>query len=92
MYENIKNIYQHAGKCDDQQKLKDIIDHTMVSNPEGVTDNSTNVPMTSKPVKESSARKSLSLFTNKLDFNPKTEKCCIVAEKSTHRTMKVSTS
>ena len=22
---NIKNIHQHAGKCDDQQKFKDII-------------------------------------------------------------------
>ena len=22
---NIKKIYQHAGKCDDQQKFKDII-------------------------------------------------------------------
>ena len=22
---NIKNIYQHAGKCDDQQNIKDII-------------------------------------------------------------------
>ena len=23
---NIKKIYQHAGKCDDQQNLKDILD------------------------------------------------------------------
>ena len=28
---NIKNIYQHAGKCDDQQNLKDILDAAMVS-------------------------------------------------------------
>ena len=28
---NIKNIYQHAGKCNDQQKLKDILDAAMVS-------------------------------------------------------------
>ena len=42
---NIKKIYQHAGKCDDQQKLKDILDADMVLTPEGVTDNSTNVPM-----------------------------------------------
>ena len=32
---NIKKIYEHAGKCDDQQNLKDIIDATMVSTPEG---------------------------------------------------------
>ena len=33
---NTKNIYQHAGKCDDQQNLKDIIDAAIVSTPEGV--------------------------------------------------------
>ena len=31
---NIKYIYQHAGKCDDQQNLKDILDADMVSTPE----------------------------------------------------------
>ena len=30
---NIKNIYQHAVKCNDQQNLKDIIDAAMVSTP-----------------------------------------------------------
>ena len=30
---NIKKIYQHAGKCDDQQNLKDIIDASVVSTP-----------------------------------------------------------
>ena len=43
---NIKKIYQHAGKCDDQQNLKDIIDASILSNPERVTDNSPNVHMT----------------------------------------------
>ena len=47
---NIKKIYQHAGKCDDQQNLKDITDADILSTPEGVTDNSPNVQMTSKPV------------------------------------------
>ena len=64
---NIKKIYQHAGKCDDQQNLKDIIDAAILSTPEGVTDNSPNVHMSSKPVKKPSARKSLRLFTNVLD-------------------------
>ena len=27
---NIKKIYQHAGKCDDQKNFKDIIDADMV--------------------------------------------------------------
>ena len=44
---NIKKIYQHAGKCDDQQKLKDIIDAVILSTTEGVTDNSPNVHMPS---------------------------------------------
>ena len=35
---NIKKIYQHAGKCDDQQNFKDIIYSDMVSTPEEVTD------------------------------------------------------
>ena len=30
---NIKKIYQHAGKWEDQQKLKDIIDDAMASTP-----------------------------------------------------------
>ena len=47
---NTKNIYQHAGKCDDQQNLKDIIDAAILSTPEGVTDNSPNVHTASRPV------------------------------------------
>ena len=89
---NIKNIYQHAGKCEDQQNLKDIIDATILSNPEGVTYGSPNVPMTSKPVKKPSARKSLCLFTNILDVKNRTAKHRIVAEKSECKSMKVGTS
>ena len=44
---NIKKIYQHAGKCDDQQNIKDIIDAAILSNPEGVTNHSPNVHLTS---------------------------------------------
>ena len=47
---NIKKIYQQAGKCDGQQNLKDIIDSAMVSTPEEVKDDSPHVPMTSTPV------------------------------------------
>ena len=45
---NIKNIYQHAGKCDDQQNLKDIIDADILSTPEGVTYHNPNVHLTSE--------------------------------------------
>ena len=34
MYEEHKKIYQHAGKCDNQQKHKDILDADMVPTPE----------------------------------------------------------
>ena len=71
---NIRKIYQHTGKCDDKKNLKDIIDAAILSTPEGVTDNSPNVHMTSTPVKKQSARKSLYLFTNILDVQPKTAK------------------
>ena len=49
---NIKKIYQHAGKRDDQQNINDIIDSTMVLTPERVTDDSHNVPMTSSAVQK----------------------------------------
>ena len=31
---NIIYIYQHASKCDDQQKIKDVLEAAMGSNPE----------------------------------------------------------
>ena len=69
--ENIKILYKQAGKCDEQQQLKDIIEADMVSTPEGLTNNSPISPMKSKPVKKPSARKSLCMFTNILDVNKK---------------------
>ena len=86
---NIKNIYQHVGKCDDKQKLKGIIDAAILSTPKGFTDNIPNVPMTSTPVKKPSARKSLCIFTKILDVKTKTEKRRIVAAKSRRIAMKV---
>ena len=44
---NIKKIYQHAGKCDDQKNLKDIIDAAILSTPAGVTNHSPNVHLKS---------------------------------------------
>ena len=79
---NIKRIYQHAGKCDDQQNLKDITEAAIISTPEGLTDKIPNVPMTLTPVNKPSARKSLCLFTNILDVQPKKSKRRFVAAKS----------
>ena len=89
---NIKKIYQHAGKCDYQQNLKYIINAAMLLTPEGVTDDSPNVPMTSTPVNKPSARKSLCLFTNILDVKPTTEKRRFVAAESRRKAMKVCNS
>ena len=55
--ENIKKIYKQAGKCDDQQQFKDILEDDMFSTPEGFTNDSPISPMTSTPVKKPRARK-----------------------------------
>ena len=89
---NIKNIYQHAGKFDDQQNIKDILEAAILSTPVGFTENSTNAPTPSTPVKKPSARKSLCLFTNILAVKPTTAKRCFVAAKSRRKAMKVCNS
>ena len=86
---NTKKIYQHTGKFDDQQNLKDILESALLSNPEGFTDNSPNVHIPSTPFKKPSTRKSLCLFTNILDVKPKTEKRRFVAAKSIRKATKV---
>ena len=65
--ENIKKIYKQAGKCENQQQLKYILEVDMVSTPGLFTNNSTISPMTSTSVKKPRAQKSLCLFTNILD-------------------------
>ena len=44
--QKIKNLYKYSSKCDYQQKYKAIIEESMVSTPEGFTDNS---PMSPGP-------------------------------------------
>ena len=36
---NVKKIYQHEGKCDDQKNLKDILEVDILSTPEGFSYN-----------------------------------------------------
>ena len=55
--ENIKKLYKQAGKCDYQQKFKDILESAMVSIPEGFTDESPISPITSTPVKKQRDKK-----------------------------------
>ena len=61
--QNINKLYKHAEKCNNQQQLKDILEATMVSTPEGFTYNSPISPTKPTPVKKPSARKSLCLLT-----------------------------
>ena len=88
-FNNIKYIYPYAGKCDDQQNLKDVLDADMVLTPELVIDDIPLVTMISTPVKKPSARKTLFFFTNILNVKKKTEKRRVVAAKSKRRSMKV---
>ena len=89
---NIKNKYQHAGKRDDQQNLKDILEAALLPTPEGFTDYSPNVHMKSSPLKKPNTRKSLCLFTNILDVQPKTGKRRFVAAESKHKAMNAGNS
>ena len=70
--QNINKLYKHSGKCDNQKQFKDILDAAMVSTTEGFNYNSPISPMTSTPVKITSAIKSLCLFTNILYVKKKT--------------------
>ena len=69
-----------------------LIDAYILSTPEGVTDNSPNVHLTSSPVKKPSDRKSLWLFTNILGVKQKTAKRHIGAAKYKRRAIKFSNS
>ena len=44
--QNTNKLYKHAGKCDDQQQLKYILEADMVYTPEVLTNNSPIYPMT----------------------------------------------
>ena len=62
--QNINKLYKHAGKCNNQQQFKDIIETAMVSTTGLFTDTSPISPMNPETLKKPSARKSLCLFTN----------------------------
>ena len=74
-----------AGKCDDQQKCKAIIEATIVSTTEGFIDNS---PISSGPyvpVKQPNARKSFCQFSETLDTKLNTSVRRLCADKSYHK-------
>ena len=69
--QNIKKLYKHAVKCDNQQQFKDVLEAAMVSTPEGFNDNIPIYTTTSIPVKKPSVKKSLCLFTKNVDVKNK---------------------
>ena len=89
---NIKKIYQNAGKCDDQQKFKDIIEAAMVSTPEEINDDIPSLTMTQTTVKKPSARKSLHLSTNIFDVKKRTAIRRVGAAKSKQKPIKAGSS
>ena len=89
--ENINKLYKHAGKCENQQQFKDIIEAAMVYTPKVFTNYSPISPMISTPVKKPSARKSLCLFTNILDVKKKTATRRVGAAKSKCKSVKYRT-
>ena len=67
-----KKLYKTAGKCDDQQQYKAILEAEMVSAPEGCTGNSTMTPNEYDPTKNPSAIKPLCQYSEALDVKHKT--------------------
>ena len=49
--QNIRKLYKHSGKFDNQQELRYILEAAMVYTTEVFTDNSPSFPMTPTPVK-----------------------------------------
>ena len=87
---NIKKIYLHAGKCDDQQNLKDIIDAAILSTPEGVTDNSPNVHLTSPPQSRNQVLGNKFVYSQKYwMFNIKQPNIVLLQKKPRRKAMKV---
>ena len=89
---NTQKRYKHAGKCDDQHNLKDIIDAARVSTPKGFTDNSNNVSMMSTPVKNQVLGNHCVYSPTYWMLNQKTAKRRIVSVKSKCIATKVGTS
>ena len=69
---NIKILYKYASTCDSQQQFKDIPEAAMMYTPEGFIDNSPVSTIIPTPVKKSSTKKSLCIFTNILDVKKRT--------------------
>ena len=68
---NINKVYKYSGKCDKQYHYKSIIEAYMVSNFNGITDNSP-IPPRPSVYENPIARKSLRQISEFLDVKQKT--------------------
>ena len=91
MSKKINKLYQHAGKCDDQQQLKDILGAAMVSTTKVFTDNSAIFLMTLTQLKKPGARKSLCPFTKIIYVKNRTTIRRVGAPRSKQKTIKAGT-
>ena len=73
--ENINKLFKNSGKRDYKKKHRKILEATMVSTPEGFTDNSKMTPNPYVSKKNPSAIKSLRQFSETLDVKHKTAVC-----------------
>ena len=78
---NIKKMYQHASKCDDQQKFKYHIEAAMISTTGEITDDIPGLPMNETTVNKPSSRKLIRLFTNIFDVKKRTAMYSVGAKK-----------
>ena len=71
--ENINKLYKYAGKCDDQNQYKAIMEATMVSITERITDNIKIAVGMLGTTKKPTARNPISQFWALLDVKQKTD-------------------
>ena len=71
-----------AGKCDDKQQYKEIIEAAMVSASERFTDKSIMSYGPYVPLKQPNARKSLCQFSETFDSKTNTDVCRVCDDKS----------
>ena len=86
--ENIKILHKQAGKCDNQQQFKDILEAAMVSTPKVFTYNIYISLMKPAPVKKPSAQKSLRMCTNILYVNKRIAYRRFLAYQYKHKAIK----
>ena len=85
-WKNNKKLYKFYGKCDDQDQYT-FFEASLVSFPEGLTNNITMPIRPSVPVKNPSVIKSLCQFSEVLEVKLKTNVCRLGNSKSNNKSI-----